>query len=116
MIAVLVREQDAIELLRCHGAMLQTQRQLSRAQAAIDQKLAMIGRDQRAVSRASAAEHRQAEHGSQDSRVTSTYANRNQGIIATVVLPKRREDARALQSFRETEPASLEFFARSTLE
>jgi hypothetical protein len=37
---------------------------LSRAQAAIDQKLAMIGRDQRAVSRAPAPEHRQAEHGS----------------------------------------------------
>ena len=64
MIAVLVREQDAIELLRRNAAMLETQRQLSRAQPAIDQKLAMIGCDQCAVSRAPAAEHRQAEHGS----------------------------------------------------
>jgi hypothetical protein len=64
VIAVLVREQDAIELLRCNAAMLETQRQLSRAEAAIDQKLAMIGRDQRTVSRAPAPEHRQAEHGS----------------------------------------------------
>jgi hypothetical protein len=57
--------------------MLQTQRQLSRAQPAIDQKLAMISRDQCAVSRAPAPEHRQAEHGFQDSRVTSICANGN---------------------------------------
>jgi hypothetical protein len=35
----------------------------------------MISRDQRAVSRAPAAEHSQAEHGSQDRRVISAYAN-----------------------------------------
>jgi hypothetical protein len=75
VIAVLVRKQNAIELLRCHGAMLQTQRQLSCAQTAIDQKLAMIGRDQRTVSRAPAPEHRQAEHGFQGNRVISICAN-----------------------------------------
>jgi hypothetical protein len=37
---------------------------LPRAQSAIDKKLAMIGCDQCAVSRAAASEHRQAEHGS----------------------------------------------------
>jgi hypothetical protein len=36
---------------------------LPRAQAAIDKNLAMIGCDQRAVSRAPAAQHGQAEHG-----------------------------------------------------
>jgi len=85
VIAVLVREQDAIELLRCHAAMLQTQRQLSRAQAAIDQKLAMISRDQRAISRAPAAEHCEAEHGSEDSRVISICANGNGQISAIIV-------------------------------
>jgi hypothetical protein len=37
---------------------------LPRAQPAIDKNFTMIGRDQRAVSRTAAAEHRQAEHGS----------------------------------------------------
>ena len=64
MIAMFVREKDAIELLRGDTAMLQTQHQLPRAQSAINKDLAMIGCDQRAVSRAPAAEHRQAEHGS----------------------------------------------------
>jgi len=77
VIAVLVREQDAIELLRRNAAMIETQRQLSRAQPAIDKKLAVIGGDQRAVSRAPAAEHRQTEHGSQDIRVISLCANGN---------------------------------------
>jgi hypothetical protein len=36
---------------------------LPRAQAAIDKNLAMIGCDQRAVPRAPAAQHGQAEHG-----------------------------------------------------
>jgi hypothetical protein len=48
---------------------------LPRAQTAIDENRAMIGGDQRAVPRAPAAEHGQAEHGSQDSRVISAYAN-----------------------------------------
>jgi hypothetical protein len=39
------------------------QYQLPRAQAAIDKNLAMIGCDQRAVPRAPAAQHGQAEHG-----------------------------------------------------
>ena len=64
MIAMFVREKDAIELLRRDTALLQTQDQLPRAQPAIDKNLAMISCDQRAVSRAPAAEHRQAEHGS----------------------------------------------------
>ena len=63
MVAVLVREEDAIELLRHDAALLQTQYQLSRTQSAIDKNLAVICRDERAVSRAPAAEHGQAEHG-----------------------------------------------------
>ncbi len=42
MIAMFVREKDAIELLRRDTAMLQTQDQLPRAQPAIDKNLAMI--------------------------------------------------------------------------
>jgi hypothetical protein len=42
---------------------------LPRAETAINEDLAMIGGDERAVSRAPAAEHGQAEHGSKGIRV-----------------------------------------------
>src|SRR5262249_19976983 len=110
MIGVFVREKHTIELLRRDTAMLEAQHQLPRAQPAIDENFAMIGRDQRAVPRAPATEHRQAEHGSKGSRVIWIYANRNQGMIAVVVLPKRREDARALQKLpRNRTSISSEF-------
>ena len=64
MIAVLVGEKDAVELVGCDAAFRQAQHQLPRAQAAVDKNLAMLGRDQCAVPGAAAAEHRQAEHGS----------------------------------------------------
>ena len=64
MIAVFVRKKDAIELLRHDAALFQTQYQLPRAQPAIDQNLAVMRRDERAVSRAPATKHGQAEHGS----------------------------------------------------
>ncbi len=64
MIAMLVREKDAIQLIGRDAALGQTQYQLPRAQTAIDKNLAMIRCDQRTVSRAAAAEHGQAEHGS----------------------------------------------------
>ena len=64
MVAVFVRKKDAIELLRHDAALLQTEHQLPRAQSAIDENLAVIRRDERTVSRAPAAEHGQAEHGS----------------------------------------------------
>ena len=62
MIAVLVGEKDAIELVRRDTALGQAQDELARAQSTVDQKPAMIGRDERTVSRAPAAEHRQSEH------------------------------------------------------
>jgi hypothetical protein len=62
MIAVLMREKHAIELLRGNAALLETADELARAQAAIDQNPAMIGRDERAISSAAAAEHGQTEH------------------------------------------------------
>src|SRR5258706_156454 len=55
MIGVFVREKDAVELFRDNAALLQAQRQLPRAQPAIDKNFAMIGCNQRAVSRAPAA-------------------------------------------------------------
>jgi hypothetical protein len=64
VITVFVSKKDAIELLRCDAALCQAQHQLPRAQAAIDQNPAMIGRDECAIPRAPAAEHGQAEHGS----------------------------------------------------
>jgi hypothetical protein len=63
VIAMFVSEKHAIQLIGRDAALGQTQHQLPRAQAAIDKNLAMIGCDQRTVSRAAAAEHRQAEHG-----------------------------------------------------
>ena len=62
MVAMLMREENAIQLIRSQTALLKAQQQLARAQAAIDQNLAMIGGHQSAVSPAPAAEHRQAEH------------------------------------------------------
>ena len=64
MIAMFMREQHAIQLIGRDAALVQTQYQLPRAQAAIDKNLAVTGCDQGAVSRAAAAEHGQAEHGS----------------------------------------------------
>ena len=77
VISVFVREDNAVELLRRDAALLQAQHHLPRAQTAINENLAMIGCHQRAVPRAPAAEHGQAEHGSQDSRAISLCANGN---------------------------------------
>jgi hypothetical protein len=55
---MLMRQQHAIELLRLHATKLEAVHELSRAQAAIDQQPAMIGRDERRVSGAAAPEHR----------------------------------------------------------
>ena len=77
MIGVFVRENNAIELLRRDATLLQTQHDLPRAQTAINENLAVIGGDQGTVSRAPAAEHRQAEHGSQDTREIPFCANGN---------------------------------------
>ena len=62
MIAMFVGEEDAIELLGSDAALLESEDDLARAQSAIDQNSAMIGRDQGAVSGTAAAEHGQTEH------------------------------------------------------
>jgi hypothetical protein len=62
MIAVFMGEQHTVELSRADSALLEPERELARAQAAINQKPAMIGRDERAVSCAAAAKHGQCEH------------------------------------------------------
>jgi hypothetical protein len=72
-----VRENNAVELLGRDATLLQTQHDLARAQTAINENLAMLGGDQRAVPGAPAAEHGQAEHGFQDSRLISICANGN---------------------------------------
>jgi hypothetical protein len=77
VISVFVRENNAIELLGRDSTLLQAQHDLPRAQTAINENIAMLGGNQRAVPRAPAAEHDQAEHGSQDSRVISFCANGN---------------------------------------
>src|SRR6516162_4840231 len=77
VIGVFVRQHNTVELLRRDAALLQAQNHLPRAETAINENLAMIGGNQRTVSRAPAAEHGQAEHGSQDTRVTSFCANGN---------------------------------------
>ena len=62
VIAMFVGEENAIELVGSDAALGQAQDKLARAQAAINQQPAMIGRDERAVPRAPAPEHRQSEH------------------------------------------------------
>src|SRR5947208_1806073 len=62
VIPMLVRQKHAIKLRRRDSALLKADDDLSRAQSAIDQNPAMIGRDQRAISCAAAAEHGQSKH------------------------------------------------------
>jgi hypothetical protein len=62
MIAMLVRKQNAVEVFRRDSALLEPKNNLPCAQSTIDQNLAMIRRDKRAVSGAAAAEHPQTEH------------------------------------------------------
>ena len=62
VIAMFVGEENAIELVGSDAALGQAQDKLARAQAAIDEQPAMIGRDERAVPGAPAPEHRQCEH------------------------------------------------------
>ena len=59
---MLMRQQHAIELFRRDAALLEPKHDLARAQPAIDQNPAMIGRDQRAIPGAAAAEHGETEH------------------------------------------------------
>ena len=77
VIGVFVRENNAVELPWCDAALLQTQHDLPRAQTAINENLAMVGGEQRAVSRAPAPEHGEAEHGFKVIRVISFCANGN---------------------------------------
>jgi hypothetical protein len=63
VVAMFVCQQDAVELLRQHPALLEPENDLPRAQSAVDQDLAMIGCDERTISGTAAAEHRQTEHG-----------------------------------------------------
>ena len=62
VIAMLVRQEHTIELLRRHAAKREPHYELTRTQPAIDQQPAMIGHEQRAVSGAPTAERREAEH------------------------------------------------------
>lgn len=62
VIAMFMGEQNAIELFRRNAALLQAQHETARTQSAIDQNFAVIGRDQRAISRATAPEHGEGEH------------------------------------------------------
>src|SRR6266568_2178597 len=62
VIAMLVREQNAIEILWVHAALLESKRNLSRAQSAINQNFAVVGRNQRTIPGAPAPEHGQTEH------------------------------------------------------
>ena len=79
MVAMLVREEHAIELARRDSALFKPEDELARTQATIDQQPAMIGGDERAISRAAAAEHGQCEHASISSghRRVSQIGNEN---------------------------------------
>src|SRR5262249_56148495 len=81
---VFVGEKGAMGVFRGKATLLQPQHDLARAETPVNEKLAVIRCNQRAVPRAPAAEHGQAEHGSQDSRVISACANRNRQITRLV--------------------------------
>ena len=62
MIAMLVSQEDTVEFVRLDPAESEPEDELARAQPAIDQEPAMIGRDQGTVPGASAPEHGQTKH------------------------------------------------------
>ena len=63
VIAVLVREQDAVDLQRVHAAQRQPRPDLPRAEPAIDEQPRLRRLHQRAVSRTAAAEDGDEKHG-----------------------------------------------------
>jgi hypothetical protein len=72
MIAVFVREQNAIELVGSDAALFQPQDELARTESAINEDFAVIGGDKGAISRAAAAEHGQTEHARMFNRSQTT--------------------------------------------
>jgi hypothetical protein len=62
MIAMLVGEQNPIELFKGDTALFETQDDLARAQSAVDENFTMIGRDECAISGTATAEHGETEH------------------------------------------------------
>src|SRR5689334_15504906 len=62
MIAMLEGEENAIELVRLDAAEGEAHHLLAHAEPAIDQQLAMIGRDQGGIPGAATPEHRQTKH------------------------------------------------------
>ncbi len=62
VIAVLVGQENSVEFVRRNAAEGEPEHELTRAQSAIDEQSAMIGRDKRAVPGAAAPEHGQTEH------------------------------------------------------
>ena len=62
MVAVLMREENAVEPVRRHTALFKAQDYLPRAQSSIDKNFAVISRHKRAVPGTATAEHGQTEH------------------------------------------------------
>ena len=62
VVPMLVGEKDTVEFVRRDPAEREPEDELTRAQTAIDEESAMVGRDERAIPRASAPEHGQTKH------------------------------------------------------
>jgi hypothetical protein len=62
VVAMLMREENAVEPVGRYAALLKAQRYLPGAQSTIDKNFAVIGRHKRAVPGTAAAEHGQTEH------------------------------------------------------
>ena len=62
MIAVFVREKNAIQLFDTDSAKLEPRQDLARAETAVNQEPAMIGRDECTVSGTATAEHGKTKH------------------------------------------------------
>ena len=97
VIAMFVGEEDAVELRGSDSALFEPHDDLACAQPAIDQEPAMIGRDERAISRAAAAEHGQSEHRwissgrSPISQIRNGAAKKIDDIFLCAVIPSRAD-------------------------
>src|SRR3954449_8295838 len=85
MIAVLMGEQHAVELLRFDSAEGESHHDLSRAQSTVDENPAMVGGDERGIPGAAAAEHREGEHCATFTRTrcSSQIETENQGRFSS---------------------------------
>src|ERR1700737_1924637 len=127
MIAVFMGKQDAVELFGRHAALLEAEDDLARAQPAINENFAMIGRDERAVPGTAAAEHGETEHApylaamfrfaqikSRDRQLNCAISQSEDALLLGIVI-ERAESANFIEAAHAVERVEVLSITRSEL-